>query len=559
MSTTLSPPPTQSRVRPVEPGPTSARSIEPQPRRPSPAYGLFLLVLGLAHLALLPGGVIDDRHYGWTGYIGNVPLLITWPLGLILVAYTILCYVRGALRPLGLPVGPRDWMRPAVKGAAASLITFALIRPGLEPTPLAFALLPLGSAAVLMAWLARHLYNRGPLVNIASGEGLPPSRPPIRRIAARAGLGAITVLAVLVVALGMWSFVPAYTPPIVDARGNHVAGSIARLETARLGGTDQSILIRGWTTRNPVLLILPGGPGGSYMGIGARVWGAIEKHFTVVEWDPRGVTKSYGAFNPRSGMTVRQIVSDTIQLSEQLRARFHQRTIYLLGHSGGSIYGVWAVQQRPDLYAAYIGGSQMVNNRLTDQSIYQQLLRHAIQTGDQGVVRTLRTQGPPPYSGPSVLLSDIANVFSAGQGLAFKYQNVLDVARSTFEAPRSVHSAAAEKALGPTMGGLFSPEFTLMDKINYFRGLNDVFTVLYPQMQSYDFRRDAPVLKVPVYFMLGEYDVNGTALSVDYFNRLQAPHKRLYIFPKGAHGEIFTQPERFADIMVNTVLREARQ
>ena len=78
-------------------------------------------------------------------------------------------------------------------------------------------------------------------------------------------------------------------------------------------------------------------------------------------------------------------------------------------------------------------------------------------------------------------------------------------------------------------------------------------------MQSYDFRRDAPVLKVPVYFMLGEYDVNGTALSVDYFNRLRAPHKRLYIFPKGAHGEIFAQPERFTDIMVDTVLRETRQ
>ena len=438
-------------------------------------------------------------------------------------------------------------------------ITFALMRPGLEPAPLTFAVLPLGSAAVLVAWLAGRLYNRGPLVGIASGEGLPRRRPTIRRITTRAGLGATTALAVVVVALGMWSLVPAYTPQIVDARGNHIAGSVARLETVRLGGTDQSILIRGWTVRNPVLLILPGGPGGSYMGIGARVWGALEKHFTVVEWDPRGVTKSYGAFNPRSGMTVRQIVSDTIQLSEQLRVRFHQRTIYLLGHSGGSIYGVWAVKQRPDLYAAYIGGSQMVNNRLTDQSIYQQLLRHAIQTGDQGVVRTLRSQGPPPYAGPPVLLSDITNVFSAGQGLAFKYQNVLDVARSTFEAPRSVHSAGAEKALGPTMGGLFPPEFTLMDKINYFRGLNDVFTVLYPQMQSYDFRRDAPALKVPVYLMLGEYDVNGTALSVDYFNRLQAPRKRLYIFPKGAHGEIFTQPERFADIMVNTVLQETRQ
>jgi predicted peptidase len=65
---------------------------------------------------------------------------------------------------------------------------------------------------------------------------------------------------------------------------------------------------------------------------------------------------------------VQQVVADTIQLSALLRARFHQPRIYLLGHSGGSNYGFWAAQQRPDLYAAYIGGSQLVNNRLTDRA-----------------------------------------------------------------------------------------------------------------------------------------------------------------------------------------------
>jgi pimeloyl-ACP methyl ester carboxylesterase len=242
---------------------------------------------------------------------------------------------------------------------------------------------------------------------------------------------------------------------------------------------------------------------------------------------------------------VQQVVADTIQLSELLRARFYQPRIYLLGHSGGSIYGVWAVQQRPDLYAAYIGGSQMVNNRLTDQSIYQKLLGHAIQTGDQHLRRMLRDQGPPPYFEPSVLLSNPLNVLTVGGGLGFKYQNVIFTARDVFESPRSVASAASMKALGPTLSGVFAPEYTLLDKINYFRGLNDVVTVLYPQMQAYDFRRDVPALKVPVHFLLGQYDVNGTELSVDYFNKLQAPHKR--------------QPERFADLMIHTVLPQTRQ
>jgi pimeloyl-ACP methyl ester carboxylesterase len=65
-----------------------------------------------------------------------------------------------------------------------------------------------------------------------------------------------------------------------------------------------------------------------------------------------------------------------------------------------------------------------------------------------------------------------------------------------------------------------------------------------------------PVLGVPIYFMLGEYDANGTYLSADYFHMLQAPHKEIYVFPKASHGEIFEQPERFIDLMVNTVLHE---
>lgn len=527
--------------------------------RPSRAQtvALFLLILGLAHLLAIPGTVLDGRRVGWTGELGDLPFILTWPLGAFLVAYTVLCYLRGAFRPFGLPFGPRRWMRSMVKGAVASIVTFALMWPGLEPSPLMFAVLPLASVAVLAAWLARRLYGRGPLAGMDSRVGTAGLRRSfVRRVATRIGLGAATALAVLVLGIGGWLLVPAWTPPIVDAQGNRVPGSIASLETVGLGGADQAVLIRGWDTHNPVLLVLPGGPGGSYLGEGPRVWGELEKHFTVVEWDPRGVTKSYGALSPTSRLTVTQIVSDTIQLSEQLRDRFHQQKIYLLGHSGGSIYGVWAVQQRPDLYAAYIGGSQMVNNRLTDQSIYDKLLQHAIQTGDQGMVRMLREYGRPPYYGPSVLLTDLTRIFRMGDGLAMKYGNVIFTARDVFESPHSEASAASEKALGPNLGGMFSPEFNLVDKFNYFRGLNDVFTVLYPQLQNYDFRRDAPVLKVPVYFLLGEYDVNGTELSVDYFHTLQAPLKRLYIFPKGSHGEIFTQPERFTDIMVNTVLRE---
>lgn len=43
-----------------------------------------------------------------------------------------------------------------------------------------------------------------------------------------------------------------YTPEITDENGDSISGSIASLEKINLGGMDQSILIRGNDTNNPI-------------------------------------------------------------------------------------------------------------------------------------------------------------------------------------------------------------------------------------------------------------------------------------------------------------------
>ncbi len=57
------------------------------------------------------------------------------------------------------------------------------------------------------------------------------------------------------------------TAPITDDRGQPLAGSIAALERLVLGGVEQSVLIRGRSVNNPVLLFSHGGPGTSELGL----------------------------------------------------------------------------------------------------------------------------------------------------------------------------------------------------------------------------------------------------------------------------------------------------
>ena len=94
-------------------------------------------------------------------------------------------------------------------------------------------------------------------------------------------------------------------------------------------------------------------------------------------WDQRGSGKSYAALDPTSTYTLERWSADTIALTDYLRDRFAEEKIYLLGESWGSTLGVLAVQERPDLFHAYIGSGQMVSQRETDRIIWRDLLAYA--------------------------------------------------------------------------------------------------------------------------------------------------------------------------------------
>jgi pimeloyl-ACP methyl ester carboxylesterase len=84
-----------------------------------------------------------------------------------------------------------------------------------------------------------------------------------------------------------------------------------------VGGIEQFVSIRGENLENPVLLVLHGGMATSYVAFVPffRDW---ESHFTVVQWDRRGVGMTYGR-SGRAGsgeVSLDRIVEDGIELSQ---------------------------------------------------------------------------------------------------------------------------------------------------------------------------------------------------------------------------------------------------
>jgi pimeloyl-ACP methyl ester carboxylesterase len=99
--------------------------------------------------------------------------------------------------------------------------------------------------------------------------------------------------------------------------------------------------------------------------------------------------------------------------------------------------------------------------------------------------------------------------------------------------------------------------YTLSEKYNIWKSKIMFLpkTNLKTETLSTDFSATFPEISVPIYFASGKYDLTvNVDLSKDYFNRLKAPLKELFIFGNSAHGPLFEEPKHFMEIIVKNVL-----
>lgn len=347
----------------------------------------------------------------------------------------------------------------------------------------------------------------------------------------RAVLGGFFLVSLLAVSASQYF---AATPPIRDANGQPIPGSIATLEKVTINGSEQWITIRGHDVNKPILLHLGmGGPGGG--GFATRsLFEPLEKDFVIVAWDEPGTGKSYHSI-PISSLTTQRFVDDAYALTLYLRERFNQDKIYVYGVSWSSIIGVNLVQQHPELFHAYIGNGQMVNTTENDILGYELALDYLTKRGDTKTLETLRRNGPPPYT---------------GENIVGRYTAYLDVLNVYMGAPRL-------SVIVPIIP-FFASEYGYVDKINHTRGIIDSFNAIYPQLKDLDFITQAPTLEVPVYLFAGRNDVNAMYTIVEeYYNVLDAPRKEL-TWLEGGHGLDGSNLHQFVDVMVNQVLVETQ-
>lgn len=291
-----------------------------------------------------------------------------------------------------------------------------------------------------------------------------------------------------------------------------------------IGGIEQWIQIRGEDRRNPVLLILHGGPGMSYLAT-TQLLRSWERHFTVVQWDRRGTGKTFGR-NGKAGsqpMTFDQMVDDGIELAEHLRRRLDQDKVIVLASSMGTLVGLPMVRRRPDLFHAYVGTDQYVDVARNEAVSYRMTLDRARATGNRGIIARLEKIGADP-------LRWSVRDWQVKQQCTSKTDPV---------APGGDMKLLLSRALT-------SPAYRLRDIVHLGAGAQFSTTQLLAQAMGYDARRLGTRFEVPFFLLQGETDVMTlTSLAQEYFTVIQAPVQGLTLIPDAGHLAAFYQPEAF--------------
>ena len=290
-----------------------------------------------------------------------------------------------------------------------------------------------------------------------------------------------------------------------------------RLEEASfltIGGIEQWVTIRSDDRRNPVLVLLHGGPGDVQSPL-ISTYAPYEKDFVLVQWDQRGAGRTF-AKNGAAGVSLERLVADGIDLVEQLRQRFPKQKLIVLGHSWGTVVATDMAQQRPELFDAYVGTGQVASWTDHVQFQFDFLKRRFKETGDASALAALEAIAKPDPM-------NLEQYFSFSRPIR-QHLNPSDTA--WLAGMRRVALANGETETTMKVTG---------------EGMNASGAALIGSVVSENLSTTALRFKTPYYVVQGRYDVfTPTPLAEAYFNNVSAPSKRLIIIEDAGHFALAT-------------------
>jgi len=304
---------------------------------------------------------------------------------------------------------------------------------------------------------------------------------------------------------------------------------IERDEAVKIGGIDQWVSIRSADKRNPVLLLLHGGPG--YVSMPMSWWFAHgwDEYFTVVQWDQRGAGKTYQLNDPAKvapTMTRDRMIADTEEMTQWVRREFGKQKIFVIGHSWGSYLGLELAKRHPEWLHAYIGVGQLTDGPESERRGYTFALDAARRDGNAEAVKQLEAVAPyPAPKGDTPLKS----IYTERRWLGH-YGGVM--------AYRADNDAESDLSY-------LSPDYGDSEIKHIWDGNDFSEKYLLAGVLGLD-ESGTRKLDCPLIVFAGRHDYNvNSAVAAEWFAKVEAPSKQFVWFENSAHLPMTEESGKF--------------
>jgi len=287
---------------------------------------------------------------------------------------------------------------------------------------------------------------------------------------------------------------------------------IEKNEIITIGGIKQYIGIKGKDSSKPLLLFLHGGPGGSLMSKADQFTDKLQEHFVVVQWDQRETGETLRLNKTSEPLRVNLFFNDTHDLIDSLLKRFQRPKLYLAGYSWGTVLGFHIADKYPELLYAYIAISPVINT-WKSETLSLEMLKEKM--GNKARRELSQVQIP---------FENIEQLYYHRKWL-FKYDGQKMVSLSL--------------------------------RKSYIRAWGATWFNVWIEACSANLFETLPEIDCPVYFFAGEKDYQTNySITQEYFDKVEAPKKDLFLFAKAGHGLPETDPDAFQDMIIDKILPE---
>lgn len=304
---------------------------------------------------------------------------------------------------------------------------------------------------------------------------------------------------------------------------------------------DMPAYIHGNAADKVFLIILHGGPGGN--GLWYRlnnIRTEIEKNNAVVYFDQRGHNNAQGNYSEKE-VSVSIMAEDIVALAKVIKTKYGgDSKVFLMGHSWGGTLGTATLLKNQEEFSGWI---------------------------DVAGVHDVKGL----YDENKVSLNSIANEQIALENSVAHWQSVLDLVKNSgpintpedsgklngaahegevkLEADKVINKAIADYGDDLPSDNLFKVSWNsnkIRDILVYKQGL----------FQKVSFTDRLYEITLPSIVLWGKYDlIVPTTFAQEAFDNLGANDKELFIFEKSGHNPMLTEPDLFADKVIEFINR----